>query len=110
MSRAVTVLVGAAAYGLARSSDDLIYDVVSLAWSGLGSSFGPALLFALHWKGMNGRGVLMGMVAGAISTIAWKWMPGLDAFISVRFASFAIATGAAVVGALSVKEEMEHNR
>jgi sodium/proline symporter len=109
MSRLITVLVGAAAYGLARSSDDLIYDVVSLAWSGLGSSFGPALLFALHWKGMNGRGVLMGMVAGAISTVAWKWIPGLDAFISVRFASFAIATGAAVIGALSVKKGTDHS-
>jgi sodium/proline symporter len=110
MSRLVTVVVGAAAYGLARSSNDLIYDVVSLAWSGLGSSFGPTLLFALHWKGMNGRGVLMGMVAGAISTIAWKWIPGLDALISVRFASFAIATSAAVIGALSVKEETDHSR
>jgi len=52
----------------------------------------------------------MGMAAGAISTIAWKWTPGLDAFISVRFASFVIATGAAVIGALSVKKETDHSR
>jgi sodium/proline symporter len=109
MSRIVTVLVGTAAYGLARSSDDLIYDVVSLAWSGLGSSFGPALLLSLHWKGMNGQGVLMGMLTGALSTVAWRWTPGLDALISVRFASFVIATGAAVIGALSVKKETDHS-
>ena len=103
MSRVITVFVGVAGYGLAWSSDDLIYDVVSLAWSGLGSSFGPALLLSLHWKGMNGRGVLTGMLTGALSTVVWKWTPGLDALISVRFASFVLATSAAVIGSLSVK-------
>ncbi len=103
MSRVVTVLIGVAGYTLAWSSDDLIYDVVSLAWSGLGSSFGPALLLSLHWKGMNGRGVLTGMLTGALSTVAWKWIPGLDALISVRFASFVLATSAAAIGSLSVR-------
>jgi sodium/proline symporter len=104
LSRLVTVAVGVAAFGLAWSSDDLIYDVVSLAWAGLGSSFGPALVLSLHWKRMNGAGVLAGMITGAVSTAAWKWLPGLDALISVRFASFALATAAAVIAALATRE------
>jgi len=100
LSRGVTLLVGAAAFVLAVTSDNLIYDVVSLAWSGLGSSFGPALLLSLHWRRMNGAGVLAGMLTGALSTILWMAVPALNAFISVRFASWALACAAAILAAL----------
>lgn len=105
MSRAVTVLVGLAGFGLAASSDNLIYDVVSLAWAGLGSSFGPALLLSLHWRRMNGAGVVAAMVTGAVSTAAWKWIPGLDEIISVRFTSFVLAMLAAVIVSLVARED-----
>jgi len=101
LSRVATVAVGLAGFNLACWSDDLIYDVVSLAWAGLGSSFGPAILLSLHWKRMTGAGVLASMITGAASTAAWKWIPGLDDFISVRFASFALAILAAVVFSLA---------
>ena len=98
-SRMVTVAVGLAAFGLAVASDNLIYDVVSLAWAGLGSSFGPALILSLHWRRMNGAGVAAGMITGATSTALWMWIPGLNDLISVRFVSFVLATLAAVIAA-----------
>ncbi len=103
LSRLVTVLVGLAAFDLALYTEKSIYAVVSLAWAGLGSSFGPALVLSLHWKRMTGAGVVAAMITGAVSTVAWKWNPwfDLDAFISVRFASFALATLAAVVVSLA---------
>ncbi len=101
MSRLITIGVGGVALALALTSDDLIYDIVSMAWAGLGASFGPALLLSLHWRGMNGGGVLAAMIVGAASTALWLSVPFLDAFISVRFASFALATAAAVVGSLA---------
>jgi sodium/proline symporter len=104
MSRLVTVGVGAAAFLLAVTSDDLIYDVVSLAWAGLGSSFGPSILLSLHWKRMNGAAVLASMITGAVSTAAWMWIPGLDDIISVRFTAFFLATVVAVVVARSTSE------
>jgi sodium/proline symporter len=104
MSRLVTVGVGVAAFLLAVASDDLIYDVVSLAWAGLGSSFGPSILLSLHWKRMNGAAVLASMITGAVSTAAWMWIPGLDEIISVRFASFFLATLVAVVVALTTSK------
>jgi len=109
MSRLVTIGIGLLGYVLAVYSDDLIYDVVSIAWSGLGASFGPALLLALHWRGMTGAGVLASLLTGSISTVVWKWLPlfgaaaaessvhTLDDVISVRFASFALALLAAIV-------------
>jgi Na+/proline symporter len=99
MSRLVTLAVGLAAFALAATSDNLIYDVVSLAWGGLGASFGPALLLSLHWRGMNGAGVVAGMVTGAVTTTLWVAIPGLDSVISLRFAAWFLALVAAVTGA-----------
>ncbi|MDD5718274.1 MAG: sodium/proline symporter [Candidatus Krumholzibacteria bacterium] len=101
--RLVTLAIGVAAFALAVTSDDLIYDIVSMAWAGLGSSFGPALLLALHWRRMNGRGVLWGMIAGAATTAVWTSVPGLDELVSVRFVSWIVALGACWVGARSVR-------
>lgn len=104
MSRLVTVGVGVVAFLLAKASDDLIYDVVSLAWAGLGSSFGPSILLSLHWKRMNRAAVLASMVTGAVSTAAWMWIPGLDDLISVRFVSFFLATLVAVAVAFATSK------
>lgn len=101
MSRLVTVGIGLVAYVLALSSKNLIYDIVSLAWSGLGASFGPAILLALYWRRMNGAGIVAAMVTGAVSTAIWKWIPGLDAAISVRFVSFVLAAAAGVLGSVA---------
>jgi len=97
--RLVTLAVGLAAFALAATSDDLIYDVVSMAWAGLGSSFGPALLLSLHWRGMNGAGILAGMVTGAVSTVVWVAVPGLDDLLSVRFVAWVLALLACWAGA-----------
>ncbi len=101
MSRVLTVAVGVVAFALAWVNDDLIYGVVSMAWTGLGSAFGPALVLTLHWKRMNGRGVLAGMIAGAATTIVWNRVPALEAILSARFSAFAIALAACIVAALS---------
>jgi len=101
MSRVVTLIVGLLGFLLAVSSDDLIYDVVSLAWAGLGSSFGPALLLSLHWKRMNGAGVVAGMITGAVVTVIWTRVPGLDEALSVRFVAFVLAFAACVIAALA---------
>jgi sodium/proline symporter len=107
LSRVVTVLIGLAAFALAKSSNNLIYDVVSMAWAGLGSSFGPSLLLSLHWKRMNSTGVLASMLTGAVSTAFWMAVPGLNSLISVRFVSFALATAAAVAGSLASRRDRD---
>ena len=105
MSRLVTVGVGVAAFLLAVTSDELIYNVVSLAWAGLGSSFGPSILLSLHWRRMNGVAMLASMITGTVSTAAWMLIPGLDDIISVRFAAFFLATVVAIVVAVSTSKQ-----
>jgi sodium/proline symporter len=79
--------------------------MVSYAWSGLGASFGPALLFSLKWKKTTKYGVMAGMITGALSTIIWANIETLNNFITVRIASFALATIAVVVVSLLTSEK-----
>jgi sodium/proline symporter len=99
-SRIITLLVGVSAFLLAIKSEKLIYTMVSYAWSGLGASFGPALLFSLKWEKTTKYGVIAGMITGATSTIIWANTAILNNFITVRIASFALATIAVVAVSL----------
>jgi sodium/proline symporter len=99
-SRFVTVVVGVVGFGLALTTKDLIYKVVSYAWTGVGSSFGPALLLSLHWKRTNATGIIAGMLTGALTTIVWTEIRTLDAALSARVISFALAFLAVFVGTL----------
>jgi sodium/proline symporter len=94
LSRIVTLLVGLAAFVIAVTSQKLIFAMVSYAWSGLGASFGPALLLLLKWRKTTWQGVLAGMLTGSLSTIIWSEIAYLDQAISVRFASFVLAFAA----------------
>ena len=100
LSRLVTLSVGIAAFLIAISSTKLIFTMVSYAWAGLGSSFGPAILLMLKWKGTTWQGVLAGMVTGSVSTVIWSEISFLDQAISVRFASFVLAFAAVVAVSL----------
>ena len=91
LSRMITLTVGVIGFTIAATSEELIFTLVSYAWAGLGSSFGPALLLSLKWKKTTKQGVLAGMLTGAITTIIWQNIEALDGMISVRFSSFIIA-------------------
>jgi sodium/proline symporter len=103
-SRLVTVIVGVFGFFLALTTTDLIYKMVSYAWSGLGSSFGPAMLLSLHWKRTNATGIIAGMLTGSLTTIVWTEIPGLNEMLSVRAVSFGLAFLAVIVGSLLGKE------
>ena len=90
-SRLITVLVGLIGFAIAMTSDKLIFSMVSYAWAGLGSSFGPAVLLLLTWKKVTHQGIIAGMITGFASTVIWSELPALDAVISVRFVSWVLA-------------------
>ncbi|MBC8485190.1 MAG: sodium/proline symporter [Bacteroidetes bacterium] len=100
LSRIITIVVGVAAFVISITSKELIFSLVSYAWAGLGSSFGPALLLMLKWKKTTKQGVLAGMLTGSITTIVWSNIPVLDEFITVRFSSFVLAFIAVIIVSL----------
>ena len=100
LSRVVTLGVGLSAFCLALVSKNVIYKMVSYAWAGLGSAFGPALLATLYWRRTSSAGVVAGMLTGALTTIVWTEIEVLDQTVSVRLVSFLFAGLAVVIGSL----------
>lgn len=94
LSRIVTIGFGVFAYAIAIISEltgKTIFGVVSYAWSGLGSSFGPVLILTLWWKKTTRRGVIAGILTGGISTIIWANIEVLHTAVSERLVSFVLA-------------------
>jgi len=91
LNRAMIILLGLIAYGIAIYSEingNNVFSVVSYAWSGLGSAFGPPLIMTLWWEKTTRKGVISGMLIGFITTIIWSNIPELRGFITERLTSF----------------------
>ena len=74
-----------------------IFGVVSYAWSGLGSAFGPVLVLTLWWKKTTRQGVIAGLLSGFFSTVIWVNVSSLQNIVTERFASFVIAFAAVMI-------------
>jgi len=105
LSRIITIIVGAIGFVISITSKELVFALVSYAWAGLGSSFGPTLLMTLWWKKTTGKGVLAGMIAGTLVTIIWSSFPDVDAFLSSRLIAWVAAFLAVVLVSLSNKDK-----
>ena len=93
IGRILTIIIGFIGFGLAWQSKDLVFEMVSYAWGGLGASFGPALLLTLWWKRTSIAGILVGMVCGTLFTI---WDIAGET-VTPRLTAFLIAFLAVVV-------------
>jgi len=110
LSRMATILVAAVALVLALRNQDLIFDLVTYAWSGLGASFGPPLLLSLRWKKATAAGAIAGMLAGTVSNVVWKNTPLLNEALDLKLASFAISLVFTVaVSYLTFKPDRTHS-
>jgi SSS family solute:Na+ symporter len=79
------VLVGLLASLLAELEvlpRDKVFWLVLFAWSGLGASFGPAVIISLYWRRMTTWGAFAGIVTGAVVTVLWKSIPAIKNLIS----------------------------
>lgn len=72
----MTVLVVAVLAALiAWNPDSSIMNLVSDAWAGLGSAFGPLVVCSLFWKRTNLPGAVAGIVSGGLFVIVWDYLP-----------------------------------
>jgi len=93
LSRFTIVILGLFAFGIAFLSElqgRNIFGVVSYAWSGLGSAFGPALLLSLWWSGTTRKGIIAGLLTGFLTTIIWA-NTELKLIVTERLVSFVFA-------------------
>jgi sodium/proline symporter len=90
-NKLLTLGVGLLAFCLALTAKDSVYGLVSYAWSGIGSSFGPALLLILYWKHVSRAGIIASLVCGTTGTIIWKMFLLQPTGISERLTSFVFS-------------------
>ncbi len=73
VSRLGVILISAFAFLIAFGKVSSIYSLVLYAWSGLGASFGPLLLFCLYSKTINKYGAWSGILVGGITSALWPY-------------------------------------
>ena len=75
VSRITVVVIAILAYLIALDPNSSIMGLVSNAWAGLGSAFGPIVVMALFWKRTNLKGAIAGVASGALAVILWGYIP-----------------------------------
>lgn len=75
ISRITVVVIAVLAYIIALDPNSSIMGLVSNAWAGLGSAFGPIVVLALFWKRTNLAGAIAGIASGALAVIVWDYIP-----------------------------------
>jgi len=75
ISRVTVMVIAILAYIIAIDPNSSIMGLVSDAWAGLGSAFGPAVVLALFWRRFNFQGAVAAIASGAITVIIWDYIP-----------------------------------
>ncbi len=75
VSRITVLVVALLAFIIAWDPNSSIMGLVSNAWAGLGSSFGPIVLMSLFWRRTNLPGAIAGIVSGGCMVILWDYIP-----------------------------------
>lgn len=107
ISRITVFVIAILAYLIALNPNSSIMGLVSNAWAGLGSAFGPIVLMSLFWKRTNFTGAVAGIVSGALTVIVWDYIPlvsgqtlgGATGLYSLAV-GFFISLAAIVIGSL----------
>ncbi|HSO86579.1 MAG TPA: sodium/proline symporter [Draconibacterium sp.] len=105
LNKILTLGVGLVGFLLAISMEDTVYGLVSYAWSGIGASFGPAIVLLIFWKRFSRAGVFASLITGTISAVVWKTWLVEPTGISERLASYLLAFALAVVFSLTFPEK-----
>lgn len=75
ISRITVIIVAVLAFIIAWNPKSSIMELVSDAWAGLGSAFGPLVVASLFWKRTNLNGAVAGIVSGGLTVIIWDYLP-----------------------------------
>lgn len=74
VGRIVVLIIAVVAFLIASSKSEgaqAIMDLVSNAWAGFGSAFGPVVLLSLFWKRLTYKGAVAGVIVGALVDVIW---------------------------------------
>jgi Na+/proline symporter len=77
-----------------------VFVIVSFAWGGLGSAFGPVVILSVFWKRMTRAGAIAGMFSGFLVTIVWRLTPALKALVYEAVPAVLVSIGAIILVSL----------
>ena len=76
VSRIAVICVACVALFIANDRNNSVLNLVSYAWAGFGSAFGPVIIFSLFVREMTSRSAVVSMFVGAFVVIAWSKLEG----------------------------------
>ena len=76
VSRGCVMGVAVIAVLIATNQNSTVLGLVSYAWGGFGSAFGPLVLCSLFWKRTNKQGAYAGILVGGIVDLVWAQLSG----------------------------------
>ncbi|WP_066646690.1 sodium/proline symporter PutP [Christensenella timonensis] len=107
IGRIGVIAIAVLAAFLARDPNTSIMSVVSFAWAGFGSAFGPIVLLALFWKRTTKNGALAGMVVGFVVSIVWNQLLAGPTGVYEMIPGFGLALLTCVIASLAGKAPSE---
>lgn len=112
VSRLGVVFACACALLISVGKVSTINELVLYAWSGLGSSFGPLLIFSLYSKKVNKygawAGILLGGMLSATSPLINRWLPIPIPAMIIGFAGGCI--GIYLVSLMTRQHDLSNNQ
>ncbi len=100
VGKIAVIVVSVIAFFIALNPDSSIMTLVSDAWAGFGSAFGPVILLALFWKRSTLAGAISGMAVGALTVIVWDYIPlmnGQTPYVATGLYSLVLGFALALV-------------
>lgn len=76
LSRTAVIVIAIMALVIASDRESRVLNLVSYAWAGFGSAFGPVILLSLFWRKMTALSAVAGMIVGALTVLIWSALDG----------------------------------
>lgn len=90
IEKALIIVIALTAYGLAFKGGSL-HTITMFASSGLGSAFGPLVIFSLFTNRVNAKGAVASILAGLITVLVWFYS-GLSNYLFEVFPGVIVST------------------
>jgi sodium/proline symporter len=97
VSRLGVIVVALTALIIAWSKWSSIFSLVLYAWSGIGASFGPLIIFSLYSRKINKEGAWAGILIGGITAAIW---PYFNQFLSFPIPAMIMGYFLGILGIL----------
>ncbi len=107
VSRITVLIIAAVAFCLSLNPNSSIFGLVSYAWAGFGSTFGPLVLLSLFWRNATKQGAIAGLIGGGVTVVLWHNLSGGIFNLYEIVPGFVVCLVLAVIVSLCTKKDPE---